>query len=47
MLLSLAAGILSWYAVERWFSRSKAEGKHALVDAKVAIRNSVQEIPHG
>jgi peptidoglycan/LPS O-acetylase OafA/YrhL len=47
MLLSLAAGVLSWYAVERWFSRSKAGGKHALVDAKPGIRNSVQEMPHG
>jgi peptidoglycan/LPS O-acetylase OafA/YrhL len=47
MLLSLAAGVLSWYAVERWFSRSKTEGKLALVDAKLAISNSAQEMPHG
>jgi len=47
MLLSLAAGVLSWHAVERWFNRSKAEGRRPLVDAKPAMTSSVQEMPHG
>ena len=47
MLLSLAAGILSWHAVERWFSRSNPGGKHALADEKSAITDSVRETPQG
>lgn len=47
MLLSLAAGVLSWYAVERWFSRSKAGGKSAPVDAKLATVDSAREMPRG
>lgn len=40
MVLSLAAGVLSWYSVERWFSRAKDAGKHKPVaDAKLAINN--------
>jgi peptidoglycan/LPS O-acetylase OafA/YrhL len=43
MLLSLAAGIVSWYFVERWFSFSKAGGKYASVGDRPVIPAAVPE----
>ena len=46
MLFSLAAGILSWHTVERWFNLSKTGEKHAYTDDRPANVTAAPEQLH-
>jgi peptidoglycan/LPS O-acetylase OafA/YrhL len=43
MLLSVAAGIMSWYAVERWFHLSAVTAPRAVINDKIAIASTSRE----